>query len=710
MGESSQSFLDRLEAAGERLNPDLVRRAHTFAQVAHQGQSRRSGEPYFLHCEATADILLDLRLDSSTLAAGLLHDTLEDTPVGLSDLKREFGPEVAGLVEGVTKISSLKRMTPEPQGAEDYRKMLLALTRDLRVLLVKLADRLHNMRTLEFLEPEKQRRIAQETRDLYAPIAHRIGMAKLARELEDLAFRFLEPQGYVRLAGEVESLREDYERYLLEFSTLLEKKLEEEGIVSKVVGRLKHLASIHRKMTARGKPLDEIYDLMAFRVVVPEVRDCYHVLGVVHSLWTPVMDRIKDYIAKPKANMYQSLHTTVIGLDGRWVEIQIRTRKMDRVAEEGVAAHWEYKLDRAGSYIVPDEREKVASLKHTLAWVQDRLDPREYMSLLRMDLYKDEVFAFTPKGTLKRLQRRATCLDFAFAIHSEVGLKCTGSKVNGKIAPLTQEVQNGDIVEILTTKGHQPSRDWLAIVKTSRAKTKLRQHFREQDRLRYIEQGRRRLSDEAARMGISLPGVEALETSAKDLGLPTFLDLLARVGEGEISPFRILHPFLPAEVPVPKERIAKPGGSGVRVDGVKGVWASFAKCCQPLPGDTISGNLSRARGVVIHQRDCPSLKQARSLVQVQWDGDSTRSYAVLVALEAKDRMGLLGDISKAFAEMGLNLRKSAMAARDGRAYGNFTLEVKNLTELERALDRLRRVPGVLRAGRRKKGIEKYSEV
>lgn len=703
--------MDRVEKEKERLDGSLILRAYDFARDAHQGQLRRSGEPYFVHCEAVVDILLDLRLDSATLAGGLLHDVLEDTGTSLETLKKVFNSDVAELVEGVTKISVLKQTTPEAQSAENYRKMLLAITRDLRVILIKLADRLHNMRTLEHLEPEKQRRIAQETRDIYAPLAHRFGMAKLGWELEDLSFRFLEPEAYARLVREVESRREEYEEDIREFSSQLEQKLRKEDLSAQVTGRLKHLVSIHRKMTSRGKPLEEIYDLMAFRVIVHEIRDCYHALGVVHSLYLPVVDRIKDYIATPKTNLYQSLHTTVIGPGGKWIEIQIRTKKMNWVAEDGIAAHWEYKLSEPlGPRIVPDEREQVAYLKRTLAWVQDRLDPKEFMDLLRVDLYPDEVFVFTPKGAVKRLSRGATCLDFAFAVHGDIGMHCTGARVNGKIVPLSHELQNGDVVEALTSKSRLPSRDWLKLVKTSKARTHLKQHFRALDRLRNIEQGQSLLNREARKAGFSLPGLEELEKLARELGFPSLEDLWADLGAGDLTAARILSRLSPKRGATGVKKPLKIADLGIRVDGVRGIWATFAKCCQPLPGEAIAGTLSRSRGVVVHHQECSSLKQARTRVRVAWESDSGRRYPIIVTLEAKDRLGLLTELSKTISEMDLNLRKVALDARTGRALGTFVLDVENRIGLERALERLRRVPGVLRAERRKKGIEKRSKV
>jgi guanosine-3',5'-bis(diphosphate) 3'-pyrophosphohydrolase len=700
---AASPFLDKVEGEKGRLDIALIRKAHAFAREAHQGQFRRSGEPYFVHCEAVADILLGLRLDSGTLAGGLLHDVLEDTEVGFGTLKKEFGPEVADLVGGVTKISGLKQADLKDQSAENYRKMLLAMTGDLRILLIKLADRLHNMRTLEHLEPEKQRRIAQETQTVYAPLAHRIGMAKIEWELEDLSFRFLEPEAYVRLAQEVQSGRTEYERYIQDFSGHLETRLRDEDIPAQVTGRLKHLASIHRKMITRGKSLEEIYDLMAFRVIVQEVRDCYHALGAVHSLFLPVVDRIKDYIATPKSNLYQALHTTVIGPGDRWVEIQIRTRKMDWVAEDGIAAHWEYKLDGpAGPRIVPDEREQVAYLKRTLAWVQDQLDPREFMDLLKVDLYRGEVFAFTPKGALKHLPRGATCLDFAFSLHSDIGMRTTGVKVNGNMVPLFHELQNGDVVEILTAKSHHPSRDWLKLVKTSKARTHLKQHFRALDRLRNIEQGRDLLAREARKVGLILPDPEELGKVARDLEFPMLEDLWAGLGAGDLTAARVLRRLLPKEVGAEKSKPLKMMDSGVQVDGLRRVWATFAKCCQPLPGENVAGTLSRSRGIVVHREDCPSLKQARAQVRVEWDGEYGRRYPVIVTLDARDRLGLLTEISRTISEMNLNLRKVDIDSRVGKAAGSFVLEVENLSGLERTLERLRKLPGVLRVERKQK--------
>jgi guanosine-3',5'-bis(diphosphate) 3'-pyrophosphohydrolase len=699
----SPSFLDKVEKEQGRLDVTLIQKAHAFAQEAHRGQKRMSGEPFFVHCERVAAILLEQHLDSGTLAGGLLHDVLEDTETSFGTLRKEFGQEVADLVQGVTKISGLKQTTPEAQSAENYRKMLLAITKDLRVILIKLADRLNNMRTLQYLEPEKQQRIAKETRDIYAPLAHRFGMAIMGWELEDLAFKYLEPWAFARLAEEVASKREDYERYIGEFSSLLEQKLKTEEIEARVAGRVKSLASIHRKMTSRGKPLDEIYDLMAFRVIVPEIKDCYHALGAVHSQWTPVMDRIKDYIATPKPNLYQSLHTTVIGPHDRWVEIQIRTQKMNGIAEDGIAAHWEYKLDGPrGPRLVPGEREQVAYLKHSLAWVQDRLDPREFMALLKVDLYRDEVFAFTPKGAVKRLPKGASCLDFAFAVHSDIGMRTTGAKVNGSIVSLSHEIRNGDVVEILTAKSHQPSRDWLKLVKSSKARAYLKQHFRSLDRLNNVEQGRGLLAREARKAGVPLPEPEELVKIARDLEYSTLDDLWAGLGAGDLTAAKVLKNLLPKEPGTGKEKPVRTADSGVRVDGLRRVWATFAKCCQPLPGEEIAGTLTRARGVVVHHADCSSLQQARTQVRVEWDGESGRRYPVLVTLEAKDRLGLLTELSKTIFEMNMNLRKVELDARTGRAAGSFVLDVESLAGLERAMEKLRKVPGVLHAERKQK--------
>ncbi|MDH7500533.1 MAG: bifunctional (p)ppGpp synthetase/guanosine-3',5'-bis(diphosphate) 3'-pyrophosphohydrolase, partial [candidate division NC10 bacterium] len=595
--------IEEIEEELRKYHPDadlgLLEKGYAFASKVHQGQERRSGEPFLSHPLEVAKILSQLKMDASTITAGLLHDAVEDTLTTIQEVREEFGEEIADLVDGLTKISKLAFRTREDRQAESLRKMVMAMSKDIRVLLIKLADRLHNMRTLDPLEPEKKRDIAQETLDIYAPLAHRLGIAWIKWELEDLALRYLEPEVYDDLVLRVSKKRKEREGEIHEVISILQGRLREMEIKARITGRPKHFYSIFKKMRDQGRIFDEIYDLTAIRIITRSIRDCYGALGIVHSLWKPIPGRFKDFIAMPKSNMYQSLHTTVIGPKGEPVEIQIRTEQMHRTAEEGIAAHWRYKEGRAR--IDPSDKNFVW-LRQLLEWQQDLKDPREFMETVKVDLFPEEVYVFTPKGDVKELPRGATPIDFAFSIHTDVGIRCVGAKVNGKIVPLRYELRNGDIVEIVTSPSHGPSKDWLKIVKTSRARSKVKQWIKKEQRDRSIALGRELCEKEIRKLGRS-PGQtlksENLLKAAERFGFHSEEDLFAAVGYGKLSARQLISRLLPPEDQAqwkeleeakekkPEKEPKIKTEEGIKIPGVEDVLVKLSKCCNPLPGDKI---------------------------------------------------------------------------------------------------------------------------
>ena len=690
---------------------DLLTRAYRFSASSHDGQQRASGEPYLSHPLAVARLLVDFKMDVTTVTAGLLHDVLEDTRATKADLEREFGPEIADLVDGVTKLGKLAFSSREERQAENFRKMLVAMARDLRVLMIKLADRLHNMRTLDYLPPDKARKISQETLDIYAPLGHRLGMAKVKAELEDLALRAQEPQAYVELQKRVAKRRLEREADINHVIAILENKLSEVGIESQIRGRPKHFYSIWKKMHDQGREFDEIYDLTAVRIITGTVRDCYGTLGVVHSLWKPVPGRFKDFVAMPKVNMYQSLHTTVIGPKGDPVEIQIRTWEMHRIAEEGIAAHWLYKEKKSGKDKLDDS---LVWLRQLLETQQDLKDPREFLDTVRVDLFPDEVYVFTPKGDVKALPEGATPIDFAYTVHTKVGEHCVGAKVNGKLVPLRYTLRQGDIVEIVTSPNQHPSRDWLQIAKSTRARSKINQWLKVEEREQSIELGRELFDREARKYRLSGPtllGGEEAKKLAADLGFPTVDDVLASVGYGKTSVHHLLNKLAPVTVLEAPERpklatTTRPKAEqGVRIRGVDDLLTRFAKCCNPLPGDTIVGFITRGRGLTVHTRDCLTVAKnvldRERLINVEWDVEDPASRPVRIAVYiGKDRPGLLSEITGAISAQKGNITKAeVMVTDDRRGINNFVVEVADLKQLQGIMTAIRTVPDVINVER-----------
>jgi GTP pyrophosphokinase len=705
-----------MEAYADRLDVDKIREAYEFAMEAHAGQRRASGEEYVTHTVEVATILATLRLDSASIISGLIHDTVEDTAYSVSDIEARFGKEVATIVDGVTKLGKVQFNSATEQQVENYRKMLLSMAEDARVILVKLADRLHNMRTLEHLPPHKQARIAQETRDIYAPLAHRLGMAAIRWELEDLAFKFLEPEAYDALAKLVKQKRRERERQVVEMQRPLEEALQEAGIPAEVVGRAKHLWSIHNKMLKRGRPYEEIYDLMAMRVLTDTVQNCYAALGVIHSKWTPVPERFHDYIATPKSNMYRSLHTTVFGPGGRRYEIQIRTEEMHRTAEYGIAAHWRYK-EREGEEGSGDDVDAALTwFRQVLEWQQETRDSEDFLEFLKMDLFQGEIFVFTPKGEVKAVPVGSTPIDFAFSVHTEVGLHCAGAKVNGRIAPLSRELRNGDTVEIITSHRQRPTRDWLAFVKTSRARNKIRQWIKKEEFDSALKLGKDILDRELKKARRTLPtDPHTLLGVAVALGQPDFEHTVAALGRGDLGPSAMLKEMFPeldpAETtqrqPTALEKLAQRlqiSGRGVRIQGMDNLMVRYSRCCQPVPGDPVVGYITRGRGISIHRQDCPNVLQLSRdrdrRVDIEWAAEKGDRFLVRLFVEGTDRRGLLSDVAKAISDTGTDIQHADMRTHEGGMHGEFVVEVQDLAHLEKVRRAISRIKGVLAVERR----------
>ena len=699
-----------------RLDRELLMRAYRYSARAHTGQKRRSGEDYVVHCVQVARILADLQLDSTTIAAGLIHDVVEDTAITVPDVEREFGPEIAQIVDGLTKIGNLPFTSKEERQAETYRKLLLSVARDARVIIIKLADRLHNMRTLDWMPDEKKRVIAQETRDIYAPLAHRFGMARVRWELEDLAFKFLEPDDYRTLARQVSTRRGEREELIAQMAIPLKERFTIAGLRdADVSGRPKHLWSIWKKMQKRNKPYEEIFDLLAIRVLVDTIPDCYHALGVIHEKWKPVQERIKDYIAQPKSNGYQSLHTTVFGPSKQLFEIQIRTREMHQTADYGIAAHWLYKEGSAGG---GDLDRHLAWFRQVLEFQLDTKSPDEFLEFLKLDLYQDEIFVFTPTGDVVQLPKGATPIDFAFAVHTAVGLRCQGAKVNGRITPLSRPLKNSETVEILTSPSAKPSRDWLAHVRTSRARAKIRQQLRQEEQVTSQKLGREILERELRRRRLGKVTDDLLTAAAKALSLTDSVHLLAAIGQGEIQTLNVLKQLFPAvdeaaEVAKPSviERLVDrvrgtSNDRGVKIQGVDGVMVRYAQCCQPVPGDEVVGYVTRGRGVSIHRADCPNLlplaHEPERRLEIDWQEKFGERFIVRLALEGTDRRGLYAEVASAVSSTGTDIRQMDLKAVDGRAVGAMMVEVENLQHLQQIVKSVRRVKGISDVARRER--------
>ena len=698
---------------------DLVRRAYAFSEQAHREQRRKSGDPYFVHPCAVAVILADLMLDATTIAAGLLHDCVEDVECVTTQTIREmFGQDVELLVDGVTKLSKLNFSSREEQQAESLRKMFLAMAKDIRVVLIKLADRLHNMRTLKYQKPERQVPIARETLDIYAPLAHRLGVYTIKWELEDLALRYIDPDGYYDLVAKVGMRREEREKLIASVTRQLQDSLRKTGIKAEIEGRPKHFYSIYKKMKSQNKTFDQINDLIAIRVLVNTQQDCYYVLGVVHTLWPQVPGRFKDYISVPKANMYQSLHTTVVN-QGRPFEVQIRTFEMHRTAEYGIAAHWRYKEGKQ----IDELDTKLSWLRRILDWQSEARDSSDFGELLKFDLFADEVFVFTPKGDVISLPRGATPLDFAYRIHSAVGNRCIGAKVNGRIVPLSSSLETGDFVEVMTSQAsHGPSRDWLNIVKTSEAKAKIRAWLKKEEREENVIKGKEMLTAEAKKAGYTmaqLTKADILEPVFKRYSLSSLDDLYATIGFGGLSTLQLLNrlteeykkqnkaeaPPLPiAEKPAEEAKKPAPSSSsnGVIVKGESGMLVRFARCCNPLPGDEIVGYITRGRGVSVHRADCVNLKDAgvepERMIEVEWESSGAGSYEADIQMLCYDHAGLFAEISLMFASQ--NVPVTAVTAhtvknKQGLCTMNMTIVIKTTQQLDKLLRDLQKRPDVI---------------
>jgi guanosine-3',5'-bis(diphosphate) 3'-pyrophosphohydrolase len=703
-------------------DPDIIRKAWEFCLEHHKGQLRASGEPYVLHPLEVALVLSEMKLDSTAIAAGLLHDAVEDTPVTTEDITAKFGEQVAHIVEGVTKIDKIEFANREDRQAENVRKMLLAMVSDVRVVLIKLADRLHNMRTLEHLPPEKRQSIARETLDIYAPLAHRLGMGKVRGELEDLAFRYVDPFQYEQVHEAVEARRTEGEQFLSGVEALLIERLRENNIKARVEWRIKRLYSINQKLLKSQVSVDQVYDLLALRVITGSVQDCYAVFGLIHSIWRPVPGRIKDFIAMPRPNLYQSLHTTVMGEAGHQFEVQIRTEEMHRIAEEGIAAHWKYKT--SGSPISARDEQRLAWVRQLVEWQREMTDPNEFLSTLKIDLYPEEVYTFTPKGKVVVLPKDASPLDFAYSIHTEVGHSCIGAKVNGRMVPLRSKLRNGDIVEVITQNGHTPSRDWLSFVKSSRARNKIKHWLNEHQRERAVEIGRKLLEREARKYKISLNKFDEsdYERIAADYSLTTPSDLMAAIGFGKYSARQVLNRLTPGiinqQTPETEAATTAPGVSdtvkrvsltsnadSLQVEGQDELLVYRARCCNPIRGEEIIGYVTRGKGVAVHARSCPNVQnllyESDRRIAVEWarPADETvgrrLTYPVKLTVFCDDRTGMLKELTAVISDENTNIRTvDSKPGPNDDAIVEFVIEAEDVRHLTRLVQGLRRVPGV----------------
>jgi guanosine-3',5'-bis(diphosphate) 3'-pyrophosphohydrolase len=705
-------IIDRVLSYHPGAEISIIEKAYVFSAKAHAGQVRLSGEPYLMHPLEVAGILAQMRLDIYSVASGLLHDTLEDTRTSAEELRRLFGDEVSQIVDGVTKIGKFEFSSTEERQAENMRKMIMAMANDIRVILVKLADRLHNMRTLSFQIPEKRRVIAQETQDIYAPLSGRLGIDWIRTELEDLSFSHIQPETYQEIVRGLAKNEKERERYIQEVIGILQGSLKEFGLEGRVSGRPKHLYSIYKKMIRQNVDLDHIYDIIAFRIILGSIRECYGALGMIHSMWKPIPGRFKDYIGMPKANLYQSLHTTVVGPHGERVEIQIRTDEMDQIAKEGIAAHWVYK---EGGAVQESDSKRFSWLRQLLEWQKDLKDPREFLETVRVDLFPDEVYVFTPRGEVKSFPRGATPIDFAYSVHSAVGDRCTGAKVNGKLVPLKYELRNGDIVEILTSPNHVPSKDWLKIVKTSRARTRVRHWIKTEERERSIALGREVCDREFRKHGLSFSkylNSETMEEVAKSFSFQKVEDLLASIGYGKISALQAVGKFTSLREPeaeeaegareIAPERVerkerAGPRG-GVHVKGVPDIMVRFAKCCNPLPGEQIVGYITRGRGVSVHRADCASLLASgfERRIDVEWDKVNGEVHPVGLMVVCANVKGMLAAISGTLSNLDINILEANVRTRvDNRSECKFVVEVQDSEHLNRAVAAVRKIKDVL---------------
>jgi GTP diphosphokinase / guanosine-3',5'-bis(diphosphate) 3'-diphosphatase len=707
-----EEILTKVEKAHPADNLDLIRRAYIFSAKEHKGQVRASGEAYLTHPLEVANLLAEMKMDAVTVSVGLLHDVVEDTLTSLEKIEELFGPEVAHIVDGVTKISQIHFTSREEKQAENFRKMLLAMTDDIRVIMVKFADRLHNMRTLEYLAADRREAIARETMDIYAPLANRLGMGKIRGELEDLAFSYLDPKAYQELKDIVDRKRRSHEAFLAEITKIVETKMKEHDIPCTTESRLKRLYSIHLKLKKQRITTDQVFDLLALRIITDNVKNCYAALGVIHNTWRPVPGRIKDFIAMPRPNMYQSLHTSVIA-GGQPFEVQIRTAEMHRIAEEGIAAHWKYKDGK----LVADDREdqRVSWLRHLVEWQQEMKDSADFLSTLKIDLYPEEVYTFTPKGKVITLPREATPVDFAYAIHSEVGQTCVGAKINGRMVPLKTKLKNGDIVEIVTQPGHKPSRDWLSFVKTSRARNKIRHWLNEQESEKAIELGRKMLEKEARKYkqnAKELLESERLLKLLPDYGSTKVEDLLSAIGYGKISAKQLLTKLTPeglkeqnpeeeSKITSVVKRVLGLGAEAkLQVKGFDDLLVYRAKCCNPIRGEEVIGYITRGKGVAVHSKNCPNVQNlmydADRKIEVEWAGTapSAEAYAVPLTILTEDRPGMLAEIAAAISEVRSNILNVEARTADERGTIDITVEIPDMKHLERVISSVKKIDGV----------------
>jgi len=711
-----EDLSDKVRSYSPDADLELLRKAYVFSALEHKGQIRHSGEPYLVHPLEVADILADMKLDAVCIAAGLLHDVVEDTLTTPDKIREKFGEDVAHIVEGVTKIGAIPFSSTEERQAENFRKMLLAMVDDIRVILVKLADRLHNMRTLQYMADDKRVRIAQETLDIYAPIANRLGMSRIKNELEELSFRYLEPLAYQTLKTRVDAKRVGTQGTIEQLTSEIRSKLDEAQVpVISIDGRVKRLYSIWQKLKAQKIDLEQVYDFVALRIVTPSVKDCYAALGIIHQTWSPVPGRIKDFIAMPRPNGYQSLHTSVISDRGFPFEVQIRTEEMHRLAEEGIAAHWKYKEGRVGAQ---RDEQYFQWLRQLLEWQQDTRDPQEFLSNLKIDLYPEEVYTFTPRGTVKVLPKGATAIDFAYAIHTDVGHQCVGARVNGRMVPLRTRLKNGDIVEIVRNATHKPSRDWLNFAVTSRARNKIKHLIQVEEKERAVELGKRVFDKEARRFGLN--GTKLLEGDiAKvlaEFATPKPEDLLAQIGYGKVSPRLILDKIVPQdqlkeqapEHPV-VSAVKRVMGRGtepdrIKVRGADDVMVFRAKCCNPIRGEKIVGYITRGKGVSVHSAKCPNvlnlMYDPERKIDVEWDsGSDSQPYTVRLAIEVEDRKGMLAQLSQKIADINTNITNVEARTGDQRGRIDVTVEIKDMKHLDQVIKSVRGVEGVIKVER-----------
>jgi guanosine-3',5'-bis(diphosphate) 3'-pyrophosphohydrolase len=711
-----EDLVEKVRATNPDADIELLRRAYVFSAYEHKGQVRHSGEPYLVHPLEVADQLADMKLDVVAIAAGLLHDIVEDTQTPIDRIKELFGADVAHVVEGVTKLGAISFSSSEERQAENFRKMLLAMVDDIRVILVKLADRLHNMRTLHHLPEERRIKIAQETRDIYSPIANRLGMSKIKNELEELAFKYLEPKSYESLRQRVESRRRATEGMIEELKNTISAKLAEAQVpVIGIDGRIKRLFSIHQKLKRQKIDLDQVYDMVALRIVTESVKDCYAALGIIHQTWSPVPGRIKDFIAMPRPNGYQSLHTSVVSERGFPFEVQIRTADQHRTAEEGIAAHWKYKEGRVGA---GRDEQYFVWLRQLLEWQQEVADPQEFLQNLKIELYPEEVYIFTPTGEVKTLPRDATPVDFAYAIHTDVGHQCVGARVNGKMVPLRARLRNGDIVEIVTTTGHKPSRDWLNFVVTSRARNKIRHFIHAAEKERSLDIGRKLFDKEARRFGLNLKNLTEPAAMAKVLteyGLGRADELYAAIGYGKLSAKNVLARFVPTEelkethetgIASVVRRVLGTGEAKIKVRGIDDLMVFRARCCNPIRGEQIVGYITRGKGVSVHAASCPNvvnlLYDPERRIDVEWDkGADPAPYTVRLSIQVEDRKGILADVSSKIAGINTNIRNVEATVDDQVGRIDMTVEISDVKHLQRVIKSLKAVNGVM-------GVERAS--